>query len=120
MTLLTTVIPYWFRQNILRRKGKPGNGHSTHHYSFDTPLTLKGLLPPAYDETTHYRRSLAQLRSKETPLEKYIVSTQRSVPGCGMETNSCMILSSTCPSLRMRTSTLSTNFVLSTSLKSLP
>jgi len=75
ITLLATVIPYWFRQNILRRKGKPGTGHSNHHYSFDTPLTLKGLLPPAYDEATHYRRSLAQLRSKETPLEKYIVST---------------------------------------------
>lgn len=69
----TAVIPYWFKHYILRQKGKPIGGH-TAHYSFDTPLTLKGLLPPAYDEVTQFQRSLAQLRSKNSPLEKYIVS----------------------------------------------
>ena len=78
--LSTTVIPYWFRQHILRQKGKPGNTHSSSHYSFDAPMTLKGLLPPAFDEATHFRRSLAQLRSKNAPLEKYIVSAWCDAP----------------------------------------
>jgi len=68
----TTVIPYWFKHHVLRQRGKQTGGHAN-HYSFDTPLTLKGLLPPAYNEATHYQRSLAQLRSKDSPLEKYIV-----------------------------------------------
>ena len=69
----TTVIPYWFKHYILRQKGKHTGGQAS-HYSFDTPQTLKGLLPPAYNETTQFQRSLAQLRSKDSPLEKYIVS----------------------------------------------
>ena len=73
MILPPTVIPYWFKHNVLRQRGKHGSGHSS-HYSFDAPQILKGLLPPAYDETTHFNRSLEQLRSKDTPLEKYIVS----------------------------------------------
>lgn len=77
MILFPTVIPYWFKHNILRRGGHAGNAHSN-HYSFDAPQTLKGLLPPAYDEATHFHRSLAQLRSKDTPLEKYIVSARHS------------------------------------------
>lgn len=71
----TTVIPYWFKHHVLRQKGEHADGQTT-HYSFDAPLTLKGLLPPAYDEATHFQRSLAQLRSKDSPLEKYIVSAR--------------------------------------------
>ena len=69
----TTVIPYWFKHHVLRQKDRHPNEHAN-HYSFDSPLILKGLLPPAYDETTHFQRSLEQLRSKTSPLEKYIVS----------------------------------------------
>lgn len=32
----------------------------------------RGLLPAAYDETLHIARCLAQLRSKDKPIEKYI------------------------------------------------
>ena len=69
----TTVIPYWFKHYVLRQKVNNPNEHSN-HYSFDTPLVLKGLLPPAYDEGIHFQRSLKQLRYKTSPLEKYIVS----------------------------------------------
>ena len=69
----TTVLPYWFKHFVLRQRGKHADGHKA-DYSFDAPLTLKGLLPPAYNEATHFQRSLAQLRSKDSPLEKYIVS----------------------------------------------
>ncbi|KAI5886825.1 uncharacterized protein SCHCODRAFT_01161064 [Schizophyllum commune H4-8] len=35
----------------------------------------RGLLPPALDPDTHHHRCLAQLRSKDKPLEKYIYLT---------------------------------------------
>ncbi|EPQ52339.1 hypothetical protein GLOTRDRAFT_107823 [Gloeophyllum trabeum ATCC 11539] len=36
----------------------------------------KGLAPPVLDDETHYKRSLAQLRSKDKALEKYIYLNQ--------------------------------------------
>lgn len=76
----TTVIPYWFKHYVLRQKDKHPN-EQANCYSFESPLILKGLLPPAYDEGTHFKRSLEQLRSKTSPLEKYIVSPQRDTCG---------------------------------------
>lgn len=70
----TTVIPNWFKRYILRQRDQDESERMATHRSFDASLTLKGLLPPAYDETTHSQRSLQQLRSKTSPLEKYIVS----------------------------------------------
>lgn len=40
-----------------------------------TPLP-RGRLPAAYDDISHATRCLAQLRSKDKPIEKYIYLTQ--------------------------------------------
>jgi len=40
------------------------------------PPPLRGLLPAAYDEALHAERCLAQLRSKDKPIEKYIYLSQ--------------------------------------------
>lgn len=37
---------------------------------------IRGLTPPALDEATHITRCLAQLRSKDKPIEKYIYLAQ--------------------------------------------
>lgn len=70
---MTTVIPYLFKHYVLRQKEEQPNEHTT-PYSFDTPLIMKGLLPPAYNEAVHSQRALEQLGTKTSPLEKYIVS----------------------------------------------
>lgn len=37
---------------------------------------MHGLTPPCLDDSIHFRRTLAQLRSKESPIEKNIFLTQ--------------------------------------------
>ena len=41
-----------------------------------SPPPPRGHLPAAYDETLHAARCLAQLRSKDKPIEKYIYLSQ--------------------------------------------
>ncbi|KZS96366.1 malic enzyme [Sistotremastrum niveocremeum HHB9708] len=44
--------------------------------SIAPPEPAVGLRPPAYEHSIHLQRCLAQLRSKESPLEKYIYLSQ--------------------------------------------
>lgn len=46
------------------------NLHLTESYS--RPKLARGLTPPTLDENIHYLRCLAQLRSKDSPLEQNI------------------------------------------------
>ena len=54
----------------------------THWYSPPAPPNAAptrpahGLLPPAHDDAVHYQRCLAQLRSKDKNIEKYIYLSQ--------------------------------------------
>lgn len=40
------------------------------------PKPARGLLPPAHDDQIHALRCIAQLRSKTSPIEKYIYLSQ--------------------------------------------
>lgn len=57
MTIILT--PYW-SNGVQKLKVAPSEG------------STRGLLPPAYDGSIHYQRALAQFRSKDKPIEKYI------------------------------------------------
>ncbi|KAH6918108.1 malate dehydrogenase [Coprinopsis sp. MPI-PUGE-AT-0042] len=57
MTIILT--PYW-SNGVQKLKLQPSEGSN------------RGLLPPAYDGSIHYQRALAQFRSKDKPIEKYI------------------------------------------------
>lgn len=57
MTIILT--PYW-SNGVQRLKVQPSEGSN------------RGLLPPAFDGSIHYQRALAQFRSKDKPIEKYI------------------------------------------------
>ncbi|TRM63379.1 malic enzyme [Schizophyllum amplum] len=46
--------------------------HALKAATSQAPKDRKGLLPPAFDATSHSHRCLAQLRSKDKPIEKYI------------------------------------------------
>ncbi|KAL1703644.1 hypothetical protein EV121DRAFT_280993 [Schizophyllum commune] len=56
----------------------------------------RGLLPPALDATTHHHRCLAQLRSKDKPLEKYIYLTSLKHTDPDMFFKLCMNYMSEC------------------------
>ncbi|KAG2008538.1 malate dehydrogenase [Coprinopsis cinerea AmutBmut pab1-1] len=57
MTIVLT--PYW-SNGVQKLKVQP------------TGKANRGLIPPAFDPAIHVQRALAQLRSKDKPLEKYI------------------------------------------------
>jgi len=63
MTIILT--PYW-SGGTQKLKVEP----------LPSPPPPRGLLPAAYDETLHVARCLAQLRSKDKPIEKYIYLSQ--------------------------------------------
>ncbi|KAL1673705.1 hypothetical protein EV122DRAFT_293981 [Schizophyllum commune] len=76
----------------LRRPPSPGLVRPSQH----SLPSKRGLLPPALDATTHHHRCLAQLRSKDKPLEKYIYLTSLKHTDPDMFFKLCMNYMSEC------------------------
>ena len=71
----TTFRPSWLPPSSSESAARLLNARST-FFCLAPTKPAHGLLPPAHDDAVHYQRCLAQLRSKDKSIEKYIYLSQ--------------------------------------------